>query len=412
MCPDSDREMPIRRAHGGDVRQRGFPDRASVDEAIAWVDRHTPGLSFEEVRVEQARGRIPKTPWSAPADLPATDCACVDGYAVRSAETIGAGNYNPLRFRVQEHDGPLLPGSVALVASGEALPQGADAVLPFEAVQAHLDALDVSSPVAPGTGIARKAEQVRAGSTLLESAQPLRPQDLGLLASLGLKSLQVVRRPRVQLAIAGPKPGRGSASGDADGPMLAALVARDGGIVDTLCADISGRDALARAIAGSRADLVLVAGRTATGMDDESPLALAAAGEVAIHGIALRPGGSAGMGRVGATPAFLLPGDPLACLCAYDLFPGRMIRGLSGRDPGLPYPVGEFELRRKIVSAVGLVDWYRVRLVGGGVEPLGGVESGGLASAVRADGFVLVPASLEGYPPGKRVTVHLYREAH
>jgi molybdopterin molybdotransferase len=384
------------------------------------VDRHTPSLSFEEVPVEQAGGRVPGNSWKAPADIPLVDCARIDGYAVRSEETLGAGNYNPLPFRVQEGGIPLRPASVALVTAGAALPPGADAVLPFDAVQADETVLELSSVIPPGTGIDRKGEQVPAGSIVLERLQPLRPQDVGLIASIGLKSLQVVRRPRVRLLIAGPRarsvPGEAkdllSPAGDADGPVLRALIARDGGAIEAVCSEVSGREAMVRAITGTNADLILVSGRTATGLDDEAPLALAAAGEVAIHGIALRPGGTAGMGMAGGIPVFLLPGDPLACLCVYDLFAGRMIRSLGGRDPGLPYAVREFEAQRKIVSAVGLVDICRARLVEGKADPLGGVESGGLASAVRADGFVLVPASLEGYPPGARVPVHLYRELH
>jgi molybdopterin molybdotransferase len=116
------------------------------------------------------------------------------------------------------------------------------------------------------------------------------------------------------------------------------------------------------------------------------------------------------MGRAGTAPVVLLPGDPLACLCAYELFAGRLVRRLGGRDPRLPHPVRDAEVGRKIVSAVGFVDVCRVRLAGGRAEPVGSVEEGGLASTIRADGFVLVPAPLEGHAPGARVRVHVYAE--
>jgi molybdopterin molybdotransferase len=399
-----------RRAGYWDVRQRGFDGRVSVEEAIEWVDSHTPCLRIEEIPVEQSAGRVLQTAWQAPAEAPTNDCVSADGYAIRSEETVGAGNYNPLLFSIQEGITPLLPASVARVAAGDALPPGADAVLPFEAVQANQGTLEVSSAIVPGAGIARKGEQVRAGNELLPASQPLRPQDLGLAASFGLTALPVVRQPRVRLVIAGAKPCAFSRPGDANGPMLRALIARDGGVMETLCSGRSDRQAIAHAITGASADVILVAGRTGTGADDEAPLALAAAGEVAIHGIALRPGGTVGMGTAGSTPVFLLPGDPLACLCAYDLFAGRMIRRLGGRRPGLPYVAREFELVRKLVSTIGVVELCRVRLAQGKAEPLGSAEAGGLASAVRADGFVVVPAASEGYPPGARVEVYLYRE--
>jgi molybdopterin molybdotransferase len=103
----------------------------------------------------------------------------------------------------------------------------------------------------------------------------------------------------------------------------------------------------------------------------------------------------------------LLPGDPLGCWCAYELLAGRLIRSLGGRSPELPQLVREAEVGRKIVSAIGFVDLCRVRLVDGRVEPVGSAEFGSLASSVRADGFVVIPASLEGYAPGTRVKVHL-----
>jgi len=115
-------------------------------------------------------------------------------------------------------------------------------------------------------------------------------------------------------------------------------------------------------------------------------------------------------GSGGRIPAFLLPGDPLACFCAYDFLAGALIRQRGGRDWRLPYVVREAEVGRKIVSAVGQVDVCRVQLREGKAEPVGSLEAGGLVSAVRADGFVVIPAPLEGYPPGARVAVYMYDE--
>jgi molybdopterin molybdotransferase len=192
--------------------------------------------------------------------------------------------------------------------------------------------------------------------------------------------------------------------------MLRALVERDGGAIEAVVVGADERGALTRALDAKGADAILVAGRTGTGPDDEAPLALADVGALAIHGVALRPGSSTGMGRAATVPVILLPGDPLACLCAYELLAGRLVRRLGGRSPRLPHSVREAEIARKIVSAVGFVDVCRVRLVEGRAEPIGSVEEGGLASAVRADGFVVVPSSLEGHAPGARVRVHVYAE--
>jgi molybdopterin molybdotransferase len=117
------------------------------------------------------------------------------------------------------------------------------------------------------------------------------------------------------------------------------------------------------------------------------------------------------MGRVGETPVILLPGSPLHCLCAYDLLVGRLIRRLGGRASRLPYALRQAAVGRKIVSSIGNFELAQVRLVSGEAVPLGSAGSGGLAAAARAEGFVLIPAPLEGYRPGTPVSVYIYDQA-
>ena len=394
-----------------DIRERGFSDRVSVEKATSWVDRHSTKLTAEQIDVSEASGRVLAGPMKAASAIPPADRASSDGYAVRSDDTVGAGDYNPLDLVLCEGD-ELPPVAATPVVAGAPLPHGADAVLPFESARAHGAALEVFSAVAEGCGVERKGQQVQPGTVLIERGRELLPQDLGLIASLGVHRVQVIRRPRVRLIVCAPKfHGKLCPQGNANSPMLSSLVARDGGVVEAMIFGTGQRDAIVQAVAAPGADLILVAGRTGTGWDDEAPLAVADAGELQIHGIALRPGGSAGMGVVGTTPVLLLPGDPLDCWCAYEMFAGRLLRRMGGRDSALPYAVLDAEVGRKIVSAIGITDLCRVSLVNGRAEAIGSAESGGLASAVRADGFVLVPAPLEGYAPGVRVPVHLYRTA-
>ncbi len=190
--------------------------------------------------------------------------------------------------------------------------------------------------------------------------------------------------------------------------MLRALVMRDGGL------PVAARDAiLAGAIAApDEADAILVAGRSSAGEDDLAAAALVeAGGAIALHGIALRPGGSSGLGRLGTVPVLLLPGEPLACFAAYELLAGRLIRQIAGFPAGLPYPTCEFALGRKIVSAIGFTDMVQIAVRDGVAAPIGSVERGGLPPACRASGFVVVPEALEGYREGEVVCVHLYDPA-
>jgi molybdopterin molybdotransferase len=399
------------RRRDADVRLRGFADRASLTDAIGWIDRHSGRLDGDVIALDNAAGRILAAPITAQEDLPRADRAATDGYALRAAETVGAGDYNPLLLA--SHDGPgALPlGSASLIASGTALPAGANAILPFEAARRSDTTIEIFAAVAEGIGVERRGQHVPAATPLFAPGRALRPQDFGLLALLGFSRVSVVRRPRIRLVIAGAKSDKGGTLTDANGPMLRALIARDGGDVEMAGATPRGRTALGETIAAPGADAVIVAGRTGTGADDEAPLALADMGKLVLHGVALRPGGTLGLGSVGAIPVLLLPGDPLACLCAYDLLAGRLIRGLGGASPEMPYNTREIEIGRKIVSNVGVVDLCRLRLVDGRAEPVGTAESGGLVSATRADGFALVPETLEGYAPGSSVTMYCYDHA-
>ncbi len=391
-----------------DVRQTGFSDRTSLEKAVGWIDARSDRLAPEAIGTEAATARVLAAPIAAAADLPPVDRSAEDGFALRASETIGAGGYSPLWFELQA-EGPVRPGSVTPVAAGTPLPCGTDAVLPFGMARLDGATVEVVGAVAQGSGVESKGQHLRAGTAVFEMGRLLRPQDAGLLASLGQESILAVRRPRIRLVLSGPK-GASAAdlARDAHGPMLLALIARDGGILEDVVPAASNRALVRRAIAAPGADAILVTGRTGTGPDDDAPLALADVGELSIHGLALRPGAAAGLGAIGAVPVLLLPGDPLGCLCCYELLAGRLIRRLGGRSPELPHPVREAEVARKIVSAIGFTEMCLLRMVGAKAEPVGWAEGGGLVSAARADGFVLVPAGLEGYAPGSRVDVRLF----
>jgi molybdopterin molybdotransferase len=398
----------------------GFSDRAEVATAWVWLDGQTTVSEPDLVALAQAVGRVLAAPVVISCDLPRKSRSAENGYAVRAADCDGANAYNPLLLALGEpRSDKLAHGSACPVATGWELPVGADAVLPFEAAQpAAARMLEVLAPVAPGMGIER-GRFGPLGAPLPQVGRRLRPQDVSWLAALGVDSVPVRRRPRVALVVPGAKSGA-----DALTPLLQALLGRDEAMIESIPVTGDDQHALATALTGPAVedcDLVLLAGRSGAGLDDSAaPAVIAARGTLALHGIALRPGGATGLGTLpigrgrgrsdgrsdDALPIILLPGDPLACLVAYDMLAARLVRRLAGACTALPYPVGEFELARKIVSGLGSMEIVPVRLAGGAAQPLG-IEAG-LATAVQADGFVVVAESSEGYPAGARVRVHLY----
>ncbi|WP_369644137.1 gephyrin-like molybdotransferase Glp [Variovorax sp. V118] len=404
-----------------DVRMRGFTQRAEVPTALAWIDAHTPLLPGESVAVDEATGRVLLQEVIAPIAVPEFDRAAMDGYALRGGETTGAGEYNPLEFPIAGHAWPGRPfegevpaGAAIRIMTGAPVPCGLDAVVPAEYASEQDGRLAITRAVAPGQHVGHVGEDIARGSTALPAGRRLRPQDAGLVASLGLAQLQVVRRPRVRLLVTGNEvrapgtPKGPSEIYDANSVTLRGLVARDGGLLASHQRLGDDPQIIAQAMAAPGADVVLISGGSSVGAEDHAPRLLAELGELAIHGIAMRPSSPAGMGRIGDTLVFLLPGNPVSCLCAYDFFAGRAIRLLGGRPADWPYPRTRATVARKIVSQVGRVDYVRVKIGADGVEPLALSGASVLSSTTRADGFVIAPAESEGFGPGTDVTVHLY----
>jgi molybdopterin molybdotransferase len=190
--------------------------------------------------------------------------------------------------------------------------------------------------------------------------------------------------------------------------MVAALVARDGGDCLPVRYLPDRYEAIRDAIRDAAADVVLVSGGSSVGKEDHAPRAVAELGELAVHGVALRPASPAGVGFLPPRVVFLLPGNPVSCLCAYDLFAGRVVRRLGGRSWDLPYRRTILPLASKIVSAVGRVDYVRVRIEGGLVHPIAVSGAAILSTTVTAAGFVLVDRDREGFAPGEMIEIWLY----
>ncbi|MDR3634456.1 MAG: molybdopterin molybdotransferase MoeA [Isosphaeraceae bacterium] len=408
-----------------DPRGRGFRDRASVADVLALIDRRVSELESETLPLGEAYGRILAEPAVAGSPVPPFDRAAMDGYAVRGEETFGASSYNPIAFRCagEAFPGrrcrvPVIPGDVVAIATGAALPAGADAVVKHEATQRTGDVVLVTEPTPPGRHVGRAGEDITAGTLILPRSRMLRPQDVGVLSAVGAARVAVVRRPRVTVLVTGDEllpagsPAVGDRIPDMNGVMLAALIHRDGGTPAVVGPLPDDRDRLERALlqAVENADAVLVSGGSSTGPEDYAPGLVRACGELAVHGVALRPASPSGFGFIRGKPVVLLPGNPVSCLCAYDFFAGRAIRRLGGRRPDLPYRAISLPLARKLVSVVGRLDYARVRVVDSQVEPLAISGASILSSTTRADGFVLVPSELEGYAAGSMVSVWLYDE--
>ena len=406
---------------------QGFTRRHTVQEALSWLDARLRPLESEEVPLRNAAGRVLASAVVSDIDVPGFDRSTMDGYAVVADSTEGATPYNRIPLKVV---GDAMPGSpftrtvardeAVRIMTGAPMPSGADSVLPAESVDSSGETIAAISEVSPQKNVGHRGEDFVRGTTLLEAGRVLRPQDIGVMSSIGLGTARLVCRPRVRLVITGnellptgSKPHDYQIT-DANGPMLAALAERDGALVDFPGLIRDDGDAILAAL-NADAHVVIVSGGSSVGIEDLAPMLLAKHGELAVHGIAMRPSSPTGMGTLGSRLVFLLPGNPVSALCAYDFFAGRAIRALGGRSKEWPYRAVRGTLTRKISSPIGRLDYARVKVapstaLGAGVrvELLSVAGASVLSSTTRADGFVIIEQDSEGYAAGSDVEVWLY----
>ena len=335
-----------------------------------------------------ALGRVLAADLIAGADLPPVAVAALDGVAVRAAELDGAGPYAPVVL--------VQPPRLAL---GENLPPDADAVLAAHSVAWRGDCAELAGPAAPGEGVRPPGRDIAAGTVWRRQGARLSHWDLPLLAALGMKEV-AVRIPRIALLPTG------AAAADASSACLAALLAAEGATVQLL-PPIAGRDRIAAALARAvgRADLVITTGGTGEGRDDHTAAALADAGTLAVHGIGLRPGSTAGFGAIAGTPVILLPGRPADALGCWLVLATPAVRRLSGASSP---PARKLRLARKLVSTPGIAELALLAAAGDGMVPLA-IADLPLAAFAQAQSFLLVPAGREGADAGDVLECHELR---
>ncbi|GJD79738.1 molybdopterin-binding protein [Methylobacterium gregans] len=326
-----------------------------------------------------ARGRISAGAVGALRPLPACLVAARDGYTVDAVAIGGASPYAPV---------PLSHGS-AWIEAGDALPPGADAILPPEGLEEYGAVVDV----APREGTRGPGDDLAAGERLLVAGERIGPLQILALAMAGLDSV-AVRVPRLRLVVTG------SATPDGLSPLLTALIEDRGGEAERVAVP-DDEEAIACAIRAGEADAVLVLGGSGYGRTDRSAAGLARAGWLHVQGIALRPGETAALGEAAGRPVLVLPGRPEAAFAAFLALGTPLLARLGGtrEAPGMPAT-----LLRKIASVIGLAEIVFVRRHPEGVEPLGGFELP-LRRLLQADGFVLVAPEREGHPAGDQVEV-------
>jgi molybdopterin biosynthesis enzyme len=318
---------------------------------------------------------------------PPHDIAACDGFALPARDLVGASSYSPL---------PLAKAPV-WVEAGDAMPDGCDCVLDADSVDGSGPFAQVLAEAIPGQGVRRAGSDISAGSFVARAGQRVLARDLLIARAAGLAKLHV-RRPRLRIVNI---PG-GTVTAD-----LIAESARTAG-ADVVCVTATARDAasISASFDGPACDLLLTVGGSGVGRTDATVTALAARGEVLVHGIALQPGRTAAVGRVGATPVVVLPGAPDQAFAAWWTLALPALDRLSGRRPRKTL---NLPLARKIASPVGIAEIVLLERKQGAWLALAAGELS-LDAIARAEAWLAVPGGAEGFAAGTAVDAYMLRE--
>lgn len=405
-----------------DIRMKGFKEKKDVLDFWALIDDHLHSSKESElVKLHEAAGRVLSATIISSVKVPNFNRSAMDGYAIRGEDSFGASTYSPIDFKIigLSLPGKFFPDTVVSntavrIMTGAPMPVGADSVIPVELAREENTVLKVFEPVPPGKNVGKVGEDVDCGSEVLCAGRKLRPQDIGILSSIGVSELLVKRKPKVDILVTGDEllpPGskpEGFKIVDSNSVMLQALVYRDLHVLPNVVYLEDRRELICEAILKSTADFILISGGSSVGQEDHAPSVINELGRMLIHGVALRPASPSGMGIIDNKFIFLIPGNPVSCLCSYDLFASRAIRKSAGLSTDLPYKKKTFQLGSKISSMVGRMDYVRVKIKDNLAEPLAISGASMLSTTTIADGFLIVPSESEGYSSGINVEIHLY----
>ncbi len=416
-----------------------FLHLTTIRESLKLVLKHLSPVKGENIPVNKAGGRISFRDYFTSEDIPSFNRSTMDGYAVRASDTKGASPRNPslltLKGQVRINKPPSAEcseGESFYLPTGAMLPPGADAVVMIEKAQAVEEQgdekrwVEVYTSVSPGENVISQGDDYHQGEMVISRGTLIRPQEVGLLAYLGIEEVEVFEKVKVVVFGSGdeivpieklPKPPR---IRDLNSYMLCAIFQEKGflpflrGILPDDEAEIKTKlkDTL------KQYDAVVISGGTSKGLRDVMSKVLSELGEPGIisHGLTVRPGKPTLLGVVNNIPIIVLPGHPASCFMAAYFVALPILRYLGGyKSEPLPSTTKAI-LKRKLPSKLGLGEYFRVNLKHEYKKkhknsitmayPLLG-ESGLISTLVKADGLVYVAENIESLEEGEEVEVLL-----
>ena len=407
----------------------------SVAEArLRLLNAFTP-VESEQVPLAHAAGRVLAEEVVSKVDLPFFNNSSMDGYAVRAGDLDGTGPHHPIELSVvADIPAGKMPSlrlefrQAARIMTGAPLPEGADAVVPIEDTDQYRSEKQIESgfssrvrvyrPVNEGDYVRPKGQDVCIGDVVLQDNRGLRPQDVGLLAMLGIMQVSVFRRPRVGMLSTGDellpveRPLQPGKIHDSNAYTLACQVTRDGGEAIYLGiapdSEESVKKVLEQAIA-SRVDLIISSAGVSVGAFDFVRTVVEKHGEIDFWRVNMRPGKPIAFGHYRHVPFIGLPGNPVSAFVGYEVFVQPALLHLGGLKE-----ISRFQIKVKILEAIesdGRESYLRAVIKdqeGNWIARLTGHQgSGNLLSLVQANALLIIPSGVKSLPSGAVVDAWL-----
>jgi molybdopterin molybdotransferase len=405
------------------VKLKGFQKLTLTDQALQrWLNALQIGKpNVAVVSLQDASSRVLAEDIIAKEDLPRFDKSAVDGYAIKSADSVGASQFKPATFQLTENQ-EVNDKQAKQVWTGNPIPKGAKAVVMLENTKKHDGKLEVWNQLAPGDNVSKKGEDIKKGEIVAKVGTRLNPYHIGLAAALGYSQLKVAEKPKIAILATGNELAE-------VGTKLSGNLIYDSNkiMISAMCTELSAEttdygiakdnvDEIAYKIqkALQTQDAVITTGGTSVGGLDLVPDAVNKLGKpgVVVHGVALRPAMPTALAMLEDKPVLILSGNPVAAIVGFEVFGRPMICRLLGMSKTEPRPMLKAVLARRVASALGRKTYVRVcvTLKSGEfyAEPVSAKGSGAISTMTQSNGFVVVPENREGISEGETVVVHMF----